>query len=73
MSTEIKEQLKELVEQHVESQLHLHFASIAEEFDVESGDITPYQSFTLSKINDLLTELSVEYIIQNKGVMPVNN
>ena len=26
---------------HVESQLDLHFCSIAEDFDVESGDITP--------------------------------
>lgn len=68
-----KEEIRDEVEQHVESQLQLHFSSIAEEFNVESGDITPYQSFTLSKINDLLTELSVEYIIQNNGVMPVNN
>ena len=52
---------------HVDVQLDLHFQSIAEEFDVESGDITPCQSMRLSEIARELTELSVEYVKQNKG------
>jgi hypothetical protein len=59
------EEIREECRAHVESQLDLHFCSIAEDFDVEYGDITPDQAFRLSKINELLTELSVEYVIQN--------
>ena len=61
------QEIREECRQHVESQLDLHFCSIAEDFDVESGDITPDQAFRLSEINDLLTELSVEYVVQNSG------
>ena len=53
--------------QHVDVQLDLHFQSIAEEFDVASGDITPCQAMKLSEIARELTELSVEYVKQNKG------
>jgi hypothetical protein len=53
--------------QHVDLQLDLHFQSIADEFDVDSGDITPDQSMRLSEIARQLTELSVEYVKQNKG------
>ena len=59
------EEIREECRAHVESQLDLHFCSIAEDFDVECGDISPDQAFRLSKINELLTELSVEYVIQN--------
>ena len=53
--------------QHVDIQLDLHFQSIADESDVESGDITPCQSMRLSEIAEQLTELSVEYVKQNGG------
>lgn len=59
------QEIREACSQHVESQIDLHFCSIAEDFDVEYGDITPEQAFRLSEINELLTELSVEYVIQN--------
>ena len=61
------EEIREEVRGHVDSQLSLHFCSIAEDFDVEYGDISPEQAFRLSEINDLLTELSVEYVLQNNG------
>ncbi len=63
-SKEVQE-IREACSQHVESQLDLHFCSIAEDFDVKYGDITPDQALRLSKIKELLTELSVEYVIQN--------
>jgi len=63
-SKEVQE-IREACSQHVESQLDLHFCSIAEDFDVYYGDITPDQALRLSKIKELLTELSVEYVIQN--------
>ena len=53
--------------QHVDVQLDLLFQAIAEEFDVESGDITPCQSMRLSEIARQLTGLSVEYVMQNTG------
>ena len=59
------EEIREECRGHVESQLDLHFCSIAEDFDVECGDISPDQALRLSEISDLLTELSVEYVIQN--------
>ena len=59
------QEIRELCRQHVESQLDLHFCSIAEDFDVESGDITPEQALRLDEIVDLLSELSVEFVIQN--------
>ena len=59
------QEIREACSQHVESQLDLHFCSIAEDFDVVCGDISPDQALRLSEINELLTELSVEYVIQN--------
>jgi hypothetical protein len=53
--------------QHVDVQLDFYFQAIAEEFDVDSGDITPCQSMRISEIARQLTELSVEYVKQNKG------
>ena len=65
MESEEVQEIREACSQHVESQLDLHFCSIAEDFDVKYGDITPDQALRLSKIKELLTELSVEYVIQN--------
>jgi len=65
MESEEVQEIREACSQHVESQLDLHFCSIAEDFDVYYGDITPDQALRLSKIKELLTELSVEYVIQN--------
>lgn len=67
MSTEDQVEVKEIVEQIFEAQVQLFFSSIAEEFDVESGDITPFQSFTLSAIADKMSDLAVEYVVQNNG------
>ncbi len=67
MSNSNQEQVKEIVEQILEAQVQLFFSSIAEEFDVESGDITPYQAFTISEVVDKMSDLAVEYVVQNNG------
>ena len=50
MESEEVQEIREACSQHVESQLDLHFCSIAEDFDVYYGDITPDQALRLSKI-----------------------
>ena len=60
------EKQKSFIRQIVDVQLDFVFDVIADEFELEFGDITPHQAIALSKIGDQLTELLQEYVNQNK-------
>jgi len=61
-----REEQKSIIRQIVDVQLDFVFDTVADEFELEFGDITPNQSFTLSELGDKLTELVQDYVNQNK-------
>ena len=64
----LKEDLLECnsIEEHVSVHVDLIFSCIAEEYELEFGDVTPNQLQRVEQIELLLTELMSEYVEQNK-------
>ena len=63
------EQLNE-IEAHVESQIELLYSSLAEEFDLPYGDVTPHHTVKMNELKENLKMLMDEYVSTN---LPTKN
>lgn len=53
------------IEGHVESQIELLYCSLAEEFELPYGDVTPHHHSRMNKIMEDLKILMNEYVSTN--------
>ncbi len=51
--------------EHASVQIDLHFSAIAEEFELEFGDITPGQALRVGEIIADLAKVSADFVEQN--------
>ncbi len=63
------QQLNE-IEGHVESQIELLYCSLAEEFDLPYGDVTPHHTVKMNELKENLKILMDEYVSTN---LPTKN
>jgi hypothetical protein len=63
------QQLNE-IEGHVESQIELLYCSLAEEFDLPYGDVTPHHTVKMNELKENLKMLMDEYVSTN---LPTKN
>jgi hypothetical protein len=57
----------ENIEGILQSQIDLLFDSVCEEFDLESGDISPELQIRLDKCGEELLDILEKFVAQNKG------
>lgn len=50
----------------IDIQLDFLFSSIGDDFNLDSGDISPEQSVILDEIKEKLLSLSIDYVKNNK-------
>ncbi len=65
MSKEFESILKDDVLEHARVNVEMLFLHICEEYNITNGDITPNQHERITRIEEDLTELLIEFINQN--------
>lgn len=56
----------ETIEAITNLQIDMLYNSLAEHFELESGDVTPCQTFEMDDLKDGIKELMFSYVLQNK-------